>query len=73
MNGHSAKSLARIRHDTPPLVAQFSQLWLATPNRPQLPPQVQPLLAYSSGQLKMWPVSWAKTRSMLSGPQPSFA
>ena len=61
-----------IRQGTPPPPAQFSQLPLAMPKRPQPPPQLQPLLAYSSGQPKMCPVSWANTRSMLSGPQPSL-
>jgi hypothetical protein len=68
----TANVLAFIRHGTPPPAAQFSQLPLTMPKRPQLPPQSQPLEAYSSGQPKMCPVSCAKTRSMLSGPQPSL-
>ena len=70
---HINHSLARIRQPTPPAPAQFSQLLFGSPNRPQEPPQSQPLDAYSSGQPKMWPDSCAKTRSMLSGPQPSLA
>src|SRR6188472_2493402 len=41
-------------------------------NHPNLVVHEQLLDVYSSGQPKMWPVSWVKTRSMLSGPQPSF-
>ena len=52
--------------------AQLAQLALGVPEPPQLPPQSQPA-AYSSGAPKMWPVSCAKTRSMLSGPQPSLS
>ena len=70
---HIAQVLARIRQAMPAAPAQFSQFALGSPNRPHAPPQLQPLDAYSSGAPKMWPVSWAKTRSILSGPHPSLA
>ncbi|MBL7498502.1 hypothetical protein I6A84_42490 [Frankia sp. CNm7] len=64
--------MPRIRHSTG-AAAHPSQLPLATPNRPHEPPQSQPAEPYSSTAPKMWQDSWANTRSMLSGPQPSFS
>jgi hypothetical protein len=46
---------------------------LHTPNQPHAPPQSQPEPAHPSTAPKMWQRSWAKTRSMLSGPHPSFS
>src|SRR6187551_3921422 len=67
-----AHVLALIRQSTCGL-AQFWQLVFGSRHQPNLAVQEQLLEAYSSGQPKMWPVSWVKTRSMLSGPQPSLS
>ena len=54
---------------TPPPDAQLAQFLFGWPKNPWDPEQPQSDEAYSSGAPKMCPVSWANTRSMLSGPQ----
>ena len=53
VQSHIAQVLDFMRQGTPPPGAQFSQLRFASPYLPHEPPQLHPLLAYSSGALKM--------------------
>src|SRR3954447_12247320 len=71
VEAHIANVFAAIRQSTNG-VAQFWQLWFGSRRYPNFVSQLQPLDAYSSGQPKMCPLSCVKTRSMLSGPQPSL-
>ena len=69
---HIAHVLAAIRHSTG-VVVHDRQFPFGSRNQPNLAVHEQLAEAYSSGAPKMWPLSWAKTRSMLSGPQPSLS
>ena len=71
MTGQNAHELAFMRQSTL-AAAPLAQLLLGSPKRPNDPPVEQPDTAYSSGAPKMCPVSWMKTRSKLSMPQPSL-